>query len=82
MSQIEGMDSSIQSMMSGNLGTSFNLDIDNQNFELRPTVALNCKNLSRRATVGGTIFEDNRESLESINNRASELEGTINTPQA
>lgn len=44
MSRMEGMDSSIQSMMSGPLGTSFNLDMDNSmNFDGRPTVGLNCQ---------------------------------------
>jgi len=53
------------------------------NFDLRPTVGLNQHHkFERRSTVGGTIQEDSRESCESINNRASELEGTINTPQA
>lgn len=69
-------------MVSGNLVTSFNsgVDLDDSiNFGLRATVGLNLK---RRSTYGGTIPEDSRESCESINNRASELEGTINTPQA
>ena len=84
MSRIDGMDSSIQSMVSGNLGTSFNSGVDldgSMNFDLRTTVGLKV-NLQRRSTYGGTILEDSRESCESINNRASELEGTINTPQA
>ena len=71
-------------MVSGNLGTSFNSGVvldDSINFDMRPTVGLNLK-FERRLTCGGTIPEDSRESCESINNRASELEGTINTPQA
>jgi len=83
MSRAEGMDSSIQSMLSGPLGTSFGLDMDSSvNFDLRPTLlGKNCK-FERRGTTGTIIPEDSRESCESINNRASELEGTINTPQA
>ena len=63
------------------------MDTDSSvNFDLRPTVGfgLGCK-FERRATVGApvnAILEDARESCDSINNRASELEGTINTPQA
>ena len=43
MSMTEGMDSGIQSMMSGNLGTSFNSGIDldtSANFDLRLTLGL------------------------------------------
>ena len=86
-SRIEGMDSSIPSMVSGTAGFSFDSGVDlngSMNFDMmRPTVGLNTK-FERRSTLpyGATIPEDSRESCESINNRASELEGTINTPQA
>lgn len=70
------------SILSGSI-LGFNLEMDNSlnqsGFDLRPTVGLGCK-FNRRATYGGTILEDSRESIDSINhNRASELEGTINT---
>ena len=43
----------------------------------RPTIA----QFNRRDTVRRTsIMEDSHESCESISNRASELEGTINMP--
>ena len=75
MSNAEGMDSGIglQSMMSGNFGTSFNsgVDLDNSSFDLRLTLGLKHK-LERRSTTGGNVIpEDSRESCESINNRAS-----------
>ena len=86
MSKVDTMDSSVQSMLSGQFGTSFTMDNESSfvNAEPnRPTIGLG-KQFSRRATYGGIsnaiIIEDNRESCESINNRASELEGTINTP--
>lgn len=71
-----------QSVISGQ-GFNSLVDLDmSANFDQRLSIGLNRK-FERRSTYGGeTILEDSRESCGSIQNRPSQIEGTINIPQS